>query len=380
VAVGFEPVRSAFQQNLASGLDVGAGLCVVRDGEVIVDLWGGCTDIARESPWQADTLINVYSTTKGVAALAFALLVDDGMVDYDQPVAEIWPELRAGETGLTVGDLLAHRGGLCGISQKLEVADLYDWDRMCRLLERQEPLWEPGTAAGYHAVTWGYLPGELVRRLTGRSLGELIAERVSGLLDADFYLGLPETEDARVAALIGANRAVVRARDDSPEIEATPPVMPLYPIALENPIIRPYQDAFSLQWRRAEIAASNGHASARAIARIYGAAVTRGQDALLSTQTLQRLLQPRVEETRDLVLGQRIRRSAGMILNHDDNYGPEPRAFGHAGAGGSVGFADPVRRFGFGFVMNQMLSGGFSRQRIQRLLTALYDCAAASGW
>ena len=203
VAAGFEPVRRAFQQNLQAGLDVGASLCIVREGRVVL-ISGVATRIFLElHPWQADTLINVYSTTKGIAALAFALLVDDGVVDYDQPVAEIWPELRAGENGLSVGDLLAHRGGLCGISQPLEVTDLYDWDRMCRLLERQEPLWEPGTAAGYHAVTWGYLPGELARRLTGQSLGEIIAERIAGPLEADFYLGLPA---GRRCARGGADR------------------------------------------------------------------------------------------------------------------------------------------------------------------------------
>ena len=166
-------------------------------------------------------------------------------------------------------------------------------------------------------------------------------------------------------------------QDSATPDEDAPPAMPLHPIALENPVIRPYQDAFSLPWRRAEIAASNGHASARGVAGIYGAAASGG---LMNRETMQQLLQPRVEGTRDLVLGQHIRRSAGMILHHDDNYGPEPLAFGHAGAGGSLGFADPVRGFGFGYAMNQMLSGRVSRERRQRLLSAVYECAARSGW
>ena len=368
-APGFERVREAFQQNFTDGLEVGASLCVERHGQRVVDLWGGYRDPAQNDRWHPETLINVYSTTKGIAAAAFALLVEDGLVAYSQPVAELWPELIAGQSGLTIGDLLAHRGGLCGFADRLDVADLYDWQKIVHLLSTQEPYWPPGTAAGYHAVTWGYLPGELAVRLTGQTLGSLLHDRITRPLGADFYLGLPASEDHRVAALIGPNRARRGVElTDQPQA-----VGPLHEIALQNPVIRPYQDASSLPWRRAEIAASNGHASARGVARIYSALVSEAQANLLSPATMAALLKPRVDAEVDLVLGQRLRRGAGVILNSEAMFGPEPGAWGHPGAGGSLGFADPVNQLGFGYVMNQMLGGASGRERTERLLNALYQ-------
>ena len=372
-APGFEALRDAFQQNFAAGLEVGASLCVEHRSERVVDLWGGYRDLAVTERWHPDTLINVYSTTKGIAAAAFALLVEDGLVAFSQPVAELWPELIAGRSGLTIGDLLAHRGGLCGFREALDVTDLYDWAKIVDLLSRQEPYWAPGTAAGYHAVSWGYLPGELVLRLTGHTLGSLLHNRISRPLGADFYLGLPASEDHRVAALIGPNRARRSAElTDQPQTAG-----PLHEIALHNPVIRPYQDAFSLPWRRAEIAASNGHASARGVARIYGALVSAEAADMLSPATMAELLAPRVESEVDLVLGQRLRRGAGVILNFDGMFGPEQGAWGHPGAGGSLGFADPVNQLGFGYVMNQMLGGALGRERTERLLCGLYQSIEA---
>lgn len=381
VAAGFEPLREAFAANFEAGLEVGASLCVIRQGAVVVDLWGGFTDPQRTVLWHPDQLINVYSTTKGIAALAFAMLVEDGVLNYEQPVAHFWPELRAGNSGLSIGDLLAHKGGVCGVDVPLEVADLYDWEKMIRLLEAQQPYWKPGSGAGYHAVVWGYLPGELALRTTGRTLGELLQERLAQPLAADFYLGLDAAEDSRVAPLIGPNRAQLAgsaAADDTAEFRPGP----LYPVALQNPGIRPYQDAFSIPWRRAELAASNGHASARGVAAIYASAAAMPSDrqsGLLSNETRRALLQPRTEKDLDQVLNQRIRRGAGVILNRDGMFGASRSAFGHPGAGGSLGFADPERGIGFGYVMNQMLTGEYGRVRGQRLLAALDACLPPSG-
>lgn len=364
---GFERVRHALEANLAEGLDVGASLCVEYKGRVVVDLWGGYQDEARHLRWQPDTLVNVFSATKGIAAIAVARLIAALRISYEQPVGEIWPELTAARGDLTLGQLLAHRAGLCGFADSLSVSDLYDWQRIIDRLNTQVPLWRPGSAAGYHAVTWGYLVGEVVRRVAGLTLGEFIQRDICSRLGADFFLGLPEAEDGRVAPLISVNRA----RLPKPEITDHDPVGPWHEFALGNPLIRPYQDAFSLPWRRAEIAASNGHASARGIARIYGALLN--DDMLLEPAALDQMLVPRVDGERDLVLGQRIRRGAGIILNSLEMLGPARQSFGHPGAGGSLGFTDPSNQLAVGYVMNQMLTGDYAYRRSHRFISAIYN-------
>ncbi|MEZ5560491.1 MAG: serine hydrolase domain-containing protein [Pseudomonadales bacterium] len=231
VAPGFERVREVFRDNFEHGAEVGASFSVQRASEVLVDLWGGYQDRACTRPWLRDTLVNVYSTGKGPAAAAVAAAVDDGKLDYDAPVRDYWPELRAATGGLTVSQLLSHQAGLCGVDDTLAVTDLYDWSGMCRRLECQAPYWPPGTAAGFHAVTWGYLAGELVRRATGLSLGTLLRVRVAEPLGADFHIGLPASEHYRVADLIGPNRA----RLPEPGREARPQLPPLNAVAMQNP-------------------------------------------------------------------------------------------------------------------------------------------------
>lgn len=378
VAPGFERVREVFESNFVDDVEVGASFCVIRDSEPLVDLWGGYRDPAGREPWQSDTLVNVYSTTKGVAALAFATLVEDGLIGFEDPVSAYWPELKAGRDGLTVAQLLSHQGGLCGVDQALSVSDLLDWQRMVNLLAAQEPYWKPGTDAGYHAVTWGYLPGELCRRITGDSLGARLAERISGPLGADFFLGLPAAEAERVAPMIGPNRA--RRQPDMARFAAMK-MPPLYPVALQNPVIRPYQDASSPAWQRAEIAAANGQANARGIARIYARAAaalsadSHADEAIgLSARTLEALTAQQVGDRPDLVLGRPMRRGAGVILNTDAMFGPCTAAFGHSGAGGSTGFADPQARIGIGYAMNQMQFNLDEDSRGGRLIRAVYDC------
>jgi len=377
-APGFEHVREVFERNFADDIEVGASFSAVLDGRTVVDLWGGWQDRGCTRAWHEDTLVNVYSTTKGVAAIAFATLVDDGLIRYEDPVRDYWPELRAAQGGLTVGQLLSHQGGICGLREPVSVADLYDWNTMIRRIEAEEPHWEPGQGAGYHAVLWGYLPGELARRLTGRTLGRILAERVAGPLHADFHLGLPESLHGRVADLIGPNHAR-RQPDLSALMGMTLPA--LYGFALQNPSIRPWQDACSAAWRSAEIAAANGQANARGIARIYGA-VARGGELdgarVLSPAAIEALTVEEVGGEDDLVLGRPMRRGRGVMLNTLGQYGPNPASFGHAGAGGSVGFADPGARLGVGYAMNQMQPGIETDTRGGRLVAALYGCLAGS--
>ncbi len=366
---GFEAVRGAFEANFASDLEVGAALCIFKEGERVVDLWGGHRDLAATDPWCADTLVNVYSTTKGPAAIAFATLLDEGLLSYEDPVSQYWPELKAGQ-GLSVGDLLAHRGGLCGVDAQLSVRDLYDWPRMIGLLESQEPYWPPGTASGYHAVTWGYLPGELIRRVARQTLAERLEQNVCAPAQADFQLGLADAEMNRVAPLVGPNRARVQQEKTA----GTPTnTGPFHAVALQNPVIRPYQDASSPAWQRAEIAASNGHGSARGVARIYAGALDSSA-GILSTDAIAALTEERVGLSDDLVLGHSMRRGAGVILNTRAMFGPNQEAWGHSGAGGSTGFADPVTGTAFAYVMNQMRDDEGGSTRAGRLIDAYYSC------
>ena len=368
-APGFERVRRVFERNFTDDIEVGASFSAVVGGETVVDLWGGYQDRDCSRPWRADTLVNVYSTTKGVASAALATVVEDGALDYDAPVKDYWPEFRAGANGLTVGQFLSHQSGICGLRDPVTVTDLYDWPRMTERIAAEEPHWEPGTAAGYHAILWGYLAGELARRITGKSLGHLLRERIAGPLGADFHIGLPDAEHHRVADLIGPNHAR-KQPDPASLLGATMP--PLFRFALQNPSVRPWQDACTAPWRRAEIAAANGHGNARGIARIYGALADG--ERILKRATIAAMTVEEWGMSEDLVLGRPMRRGRGINLNTEGQYGPNPGAFGHNGAGGSIGFADPERRLGVGYAMNQMQPGIEADTRGSRLVRAVFEC------
>jgi CubicO group peptidase (beta-lactamase class C family) len=374
VEPGFEKVKEAFKANW-QGYEVGASCSVVYKGRCVVDIWGGWLDTEFKNPWQDNTLVNVYSTTKGMGSLAMAILADEGKLDYTAEVVEYWPEFGAnGKENITVAQILSHQAGLCGVTQKLTIEDLYDWDKMVRLLAAQKPLWEPGKACGYHAVTWGYFPGELIKRITGKTLGTYFREKVAEPLKADFFIGLPDSEMARTSYMIGANRARVAVKPPDPGAK-----MPeLYPIALLNPDIRPFKDASSAAWRKAEIAAANGQANARGIARIYGMLANGGEIdgiRIISRKGIETALIEEVDGSQpNLVTGRNMRFARGFSLNSDEAYGKNPDAFGHAGAGGSLGFADPEANIGFGYVMNQMQVNPEDDSRSKRIADAFYDC------
>lgn len=382
VAPGFEALLDAFRGNFddpAAGVEIGAAFCAIHHGRCVANLWGGYQDAGCTRPWRCDTLVNVYSTIKGPAAAALAVLVDAGLLDYEAPVAHYWPELRAARSGLRVSQLLAHQAGLCGLREPLTVVDLYDWDAMCRRLERQTPLWTPGTATGYHAVTWGFLAGELARRAGGVALAELLQTRLAGPLNAACYVGLPEPEWHRAADLVGPNRA----RRPLPQAESgeSAAVPALKALAMTNPLIRPYADACSDAWRRAELAASNGHASAAGLARLYAALAGGGAldgVRVLSASTVEALRAPQGDAANDLVLGYPMRRGRGVNLNTRGEFGPGVGAFGHTGSGGSLGFADAERGLGVGYVMNQLWDGTGPASRSGRLVAALYGCLDAA--
>lgn len=382
-APAFAAVEQAFRFNFEHDIEVGASFCAYVGGERVVDLWGGHKDREQTSLWQENTLVNLYSTTKGLTCIALAALLDDAVLDVQMQVRELWPELLAAQDGLTLGQMLSHQGGLAGLSETITTADLYNWPKMIGLLEQQEPLWAPGTNVGYHAMTWGYLLGEMVRRASGQTLAQVFAERVVQPLQADVHLAVPSNADLDISPLIGPNHARALPASSAEAVaagEVSEPA-PLSTMVMTNPIVRPYQDASSAVWRQAEIAAANGQGNARSVAKLYAAVASSEEGGelqgtkIVSQAALEALCAPLVSASQsDLVLGYGLNRGSGFILNTNAQYGPNTAAFGHSGAGGSIGFADPTAQVAVGYAMNQMQPGAVETTRAARLISALYDC------
>ncbi len=363
----FAPVREAFEKSFAGGEEVGASFAAFLDGRPVVDLWGGFCDAARTRPWQRDTIVNVFSTTKAMAALVLHMLVERGQVDLDAPVAKLWPEFaQAGKEALPVRHLLAHRAGLAALREPLPTEALWDWTRMTEAVAAEAPWWEPGTRNGYHAMTYGYLVGEVARRASGRTLGRFFREEVAEPLGADFWIGLPAGEDARVAAMVPPTAQELA--DAGPA--AVPAPDSLLAKVMGNPPLAP-ETANLAPWRRAEIPAANGHGNARSVARVLSALACGGAP-LLGEDALARATR---EECRgpDLVLGVELRWGLGFMLTSESlPLSPTGRAFGHGGWGGSLGIADPGARLSWAYVMNKMSAGTLGDPRGFRLAQALY--------
>ena len=371
----FLAVKQAFAENFVSRAELGAALCVMIDGRSVVDLWGGHVDKLRTRPWAPDTLVNVYSTTKGVTALCAHRLVDEGRLDLDAPVARYWPAFaQNGKQRVLVRHLLNHQAGLPAIRKPLPGEALFDWTAMTDALAAEEPWWEPGTAHGYHAMTFGWLVGEVVRQVAGKTIGAYFRDELATPLGLDFHIGLPEKDWARVAGLRPAPPPNPGDRTLLFEIIAKPDGMTAK--AFVNPLTGLMPGLVSSpEWRRAELPAMNGHATARAVARIYGALATDGRldgTRVLSPEGIERA---RKEQTngRDRVLLEHTRFSAGFMLPVPGaTFGPNPRAFGHPGMGGSLGFADPEARLAFGYTMNKMGGSILVDARPAALIDALY--------
>lgn len=389
----FDVVRELFERSFAHG-EVGAAVCFTLDGEPVVDLWGGHVDEERTRPWRRDTLVNTYSTTKGMTALCAHILVDEGRLDVDAPVARYWPEFdQAGKARITVRQLLNHSAGVTGVRKELPAETLYDWDAMVSALAAEAPWWEPGTRHGYHAMTFGFLVGEVVRRVSGQSVGSFFRERVAEPLGADYHIGLPEALEARTADLIGGfaqlgkrDGGTARPKGDAPENPLLAFVRDMFDpktlagAAFNNPRLRS-GSANSRAWRAAEIPAANGHGTAAALARIYGALACGGEGAgvrLLRRETLETAIQEEVFGPDAVLGGLPMRFAQGFMLSHDlIRLGPNPRAFGHAGAGGSIGFADPDARVGFGFTMNRMQMGLLGSMNALRMIPKFFQALEA---
>ena len=362
----FPAVRAMFEANLAGGADVGASFCVTVAGETVVDLWGGYADEARIRPWRADTVVGVYSTTKTMTALTALLVADRGELDFAAPVARYWPEFAAGgKAGVTVAQLMSHSAGLCGWREPITRDDLYDWEKVTGLLAAQEPYWKPGTASGYHAMTQGYLVGEVVRRITGRSLGTVFREEIAEPLDADFHIGLPASEDRRVAELIAPAGPPPMGGADGNDLRANVAGNP----ELDVPITR------TREWRGAEIPAVNGIGNARAMAGIHAilanGGIAKGR-RFMSEAGCVRALQPQVEGV-DLILGVPVRFGLGFAL--DTGLMPNPRTLYWGGYGGSLAMIDMDARTTIAYAMNKMSGTTTGDFRALGLATAFWEAA-----
>ncbi|MBW2274801.1 MAG: beta-lactamase family protein [Deltaproteobacteria bacterium] len=364
----FERVREIFTANLSSGNELGSAVAFVLDGEPVVDLWGGWLDFDHTREWERDTLVNVYSTTKGMTAICAHQLAERQQLDFDVPVAEYWPEFAAGgKAELKVRDLLCHRAGLPGVRQPLPHGALYDWELITRALAEEEPWWEPGSRHGYHAITYGHLVGELIRRISGRSVGQFFEENVAGPLSADFHIGLAAEHDPRTSKLHGKlmDREHMPPANELPEflrefIRSMSDPSTMTGAAFGNPPQKP-GDVNSRAWRAAEIPAANGHGTARALARIYGALARGGEldgVRILEPGTIDAAIVEHADGPDAVLGGLPMRFGLGFMLRSPIMpLSPSPRAFGHPGAGGSIGMADPDARVGFGYTLNKMQMG-----------------------
>ena len=366
----FGAVKDAFAANFEHNDDVGASVAVTMHGEPVVDLWGGSLDQAGTTPWERDTIINVYSTTKTMTCLSLLVLASRGLVDVDAPVARYWPEFAAaGKDNVLVRHLLSHTAGLPGWEQRLEPTDIYDWDKVTSLLAEQAPWWEPGWKSGYHAVTQGNLVGEVVRRVDGRSVGRFFADEIAGPLGADFHIGVAPADDHRVARVIPAPPLVFGSADGSvvPERDSIP-----YRAA--NPRLIAEQ-SWEIPWRRAEIPAAGGHGNARGVAMAQSV-VTAGGTArgveLLSKDVIDRIFDVQAAG-RDLVLGIGVTFGVGYGLNSPRNpISPNERVCYWGGWGGSLVVNDVDTSMTMAYVMNRMGEGTVGDDRAHTILRAVY--------
>ena len=371
----FTAVREQFFANFTERGDVGAAVCVYLDGVRVVDCWGGHADRARTRPFGADTIVSVASTTKGMVALCAHMLAERGKLDLDAPVARYWPEFAAaGKQDIPVRWLLSHRAGLPAIRPSLPAAALFDWTAMTAAIAETAPWWTPGERHGYHAITYGHLVGEVIRRVDGRSVGAFLRDEVTAPLRADFFIGVPEEADGRAAEVLpppppGEPTIWDTLLADPESVSGRTFLNPPRPLGLVN----------TRAWRAAEIPAANGHTSARGVARIY-AALARGGELdgvrLLAPATIERAIEEQ-SRGRDAVLSLPTRFATGFMLGMPGgifNCGPGRRTFGHPGHGGSIGFADPDARIGFGYVTNQYVTGTAPHpdRRVPSLVDAMY--------
>jgi len=378
----FERVREEFERNFKEREEVGASVCVTLEGETVVDLWGGIADIEADEPWKEDTVSIVFSSTKGATALCAHILASRGLLDIDAPVVKYWPEFgKAGKENITVKMLLNHQAGLPHVRKPLPQGALYDWDVMVHALEEQEPFWEPGTRHGYQFYVFGWLVGEVVRRVSGKSLGRFFQDEVAKPLGLDFWIGLPEEIEPRVSKIIMVDSQQMM---DTPFGQAMVDPNSIQGLCTMNDGGTMLTGVDARAFHAAEIGGAGGITNARGLAGMYAPLACggslKGVD-LVDRDTLARMSAVSSATSQDMTLLVPARLSLGYWKSLDNGRQPpgmqesmilSEDAFGHPGAGGSIGFADPRERMSFGYVMNKMGAGLGLNPRGQSLVNATY--------
>jgi CubicO group peptidase (beta-lactamase class C family) len=372
----FTAVRDALAENFRVHGELGAAVAISVEGRPVVDIWAGWKDAARTRPWQRDTLVDVFSVGKAMAAVCVLVLVERDQLDLDAPVARYWPEFAAnGKSEITLRTLLSHRAGLPGIRRLLPADAMYDWELMTTALAEEGPWWEPGTRHGYHTNTFGFLTGEIVRRVSGESIGSFFEREVADPLGADFHFGFGPEKDGRVAEYVFGEESSEFAEERRQIAETDVDKQFLFSRVYMNPPgLSGLGTVNTRAWRAAQIPSANGHATARGVARIYAALASPGAQHAVTVLESRTVAQAITEASSglDFVLGRPSRFGLGFQLTQPERpIGPNPRSFGHFGAGGSLGFADPDAGLAFAYVMNR--SGPrWQNPRNRALIDAVY--------
>jgi CubicO group peptidase (beta-lactamase class C family) len=366
----FAPVKAAFESNFDGVQENGASFCMTLEGKSVVDIWAGYADDARTKPWQKDTIVNVYSTTKTMTALTALYLADKGALDFTAPVAKYWPEFAAnGKADVTVAHLMSHSAGLSGWKEPLVREDLYDWEKATSLLAAQAPYWKPGTAPGYHAMTQGYLVGEVIRRVAGETVGNLFRKEIAVPLGADFHIGLPSTEDHRVGELTPPPPGGTLGQGTTDELVAN---------MANNPQINPL-DTRTRAWRGAEIPAAGGTGNARSVAAVQSLMANGGfanGKQILSEAGVRKALELQIEGT-DRILGIPVRYGMGFGLSGGMIPFPNPNSIYWGGYGGSLVVSDMDAHTTYAYVMNKMAPTTTGDMRAFTILMAAWGAMAA---
>ncbi|MEO0882999.1 MAG: serine hydrolase domain-containing protein [Pseudomonadota bacterium] len=364
IAPGFDPVVDAFEENFSDDGELGAGFAVWLEGELIIDITGGHADRRQTLAWTGDTIVPVYSVSKGVSAIVVGLLVERGLLDYDAPMAEYWPEFAAhGKGDVSVSQALSHQAGVPGFVDRIDPGLWLDPPALAARLADEPPQWSVGDGSGYHPLTWGYLAGELVQRVAGTSLGTLLADEICTPLDIDFRIGTSERDAPRIAeikrptALPNLGELNDHKRTAFLTKWATP-------------------DRGGAAWREIEIPSANGHGTAAAVARLYAIYAqngTIGGRTILASHTMNALTRSRTNGP-DRVLPFDLSFGAGIMRNTNLAFGPNPNTLGHAGWGGAAALGDPDRGLAAAYVMNKQSNILLGDPRSKRLFASVYSC------
>jgi CubicO group peptidase (beta-lactamase class C family) len=365
----FAAVGEAFRENFVQRGEPGAAIALFIRGKPVVDLWGGWSDAARDRLWQRETLVNFFSVSKALCTICILQLVEQGKLVLDEPVASVWPEFAAaGKEKLTLRHVLTHQAGLPSLREPLPAGAMLDWNVMTQALARAEPWWEPGTAHGYHVNTFGFLLGEMVRRVSGRTIGTVLREDIALPLGADVHIGLPASEHHRVAEYLWPSTTSQQGMPEGNDVMR-------WNAYWNPPGISGGGYVNTPEWRLAEIPSTNGHGTARGVARVYAALVNGGKIDGVRILSRAMIDAATTEQSNgfDLINERPSRFGLGFQLTQPERpIGPNPRAFGHFGAGGSLGFCDPDTGVAFAYVTNDM-GPRWQNPRNRAIIEAIYN-------